>query len=71
MNEPNLIWKKFDVFMRTRLKFIPETFHYPDMRNYPEVERDRVLYEIMDLLVKNEYNCKMREIMQEWREASK
>jgi len=71
MNDPNDVWKKFDFFIRGRLKYMPDRFVYPNMDRYPAVERERVVYEIMDMLVKNDYNCKLREIMQDWHAFSK
>jgi hypothetical protein len=38
------------------------------MENVSAEEGDRMIYEIMDLFVRNEYNCKLREIMKEWHE---
>ena len=71
IENPNDIWDKFDLFMRERLKFMPEKFNYPRMDDRSPAECERMLMEIMDMLVRNDYNCKMREIMKEWYELSK
>lgn len=68
MKNPNEVWKKFDFFIRGKLKHVPEGFVYSDLSKYEEEKRDQVILLTLELMVKNEANRKLGFLLGEWRD---
>ncbi len=69
-SDPNSIWKKFDFFIRGRVKGMPSTFHYPNLKNHPEVDREKVIHETLAFLMSHDANFRLRQSLQDWHEFS-
>lgn len=70
MEDANEIWKKFDFFVKGRLKNIPTDFKYPDLNKFPkEAHQDGALL-ILQRLYTIDANLRFRSFMEDWQNFS-
>ena len=66
--DPNEIWKKFDFFVRGRLKHVPEHFKYMDLNKCEPEQWLEIIRMTLEMLVKNETNVWLRDLLGDWNE---
>lgn len=64
--DPNEIWKKFDFFVRGRLKHVPEDFKYANLEGYIPEKRSNIIFLTLEMLVELEKKMLLWNLINDW-----